>query len=202
MVVGVGGRIVVSAYVVCACRRVGIGRPWSVCAPRARHRPSSSLPCCPPGPRTWLQTFLRVSRAAAQVLPAAAWAGDAGNPTLFRLLGSLEPRGDGIGLAGLEGGDRQCLGNGLTQGGRNVPATPAELARGREGNDWSWAPARSWRRGAGNRCCPPGASRSVCDRERRVRWAERPVPQPPLRFEIRSRFSCRPWGRGTSPPIP
>lgn len=176
--------MVVSAYVVCACRRVGIGRPWSVCAPRAGHRPNSSLPCCPPRPRTWLQTFLPVSRAAAQGLPAAAWAGDAGNSTLFRLLGSLEPGEGGTGLARVEGGDRQCLGNGLTQGGRNVPATPAELARGREGSGWSWAPARSWRRGAGNRCCPSGASRSVCDRERCVCWAERPVPSPALRSAL------------------
>lgn len=47
----------VFAYVVCACRRVWVWRPSSVCAPRASHRPDASLPRCPPGPRLGCKLF-------------------------------------------------------------------------------------------------------------------------------------------------
>lgn len=59
----------VPAYVFCACRRVWVGCPWCVCAPRARHRPNSSLPCCPLRPPTWFQTFRPVPPAAARPSP-------------------------------------------------------------------------------------------------------------------------------------
>nr|XP_039318121.1 uncharacterized protein LOC120360962 [Saimiri boliviensis boliviensis] len=72
----------VSAYVVGACRRVWAGCPRRVCAPRGRRRPTSPLPRCPPGPLTWLQTFLPVPRATAPVLPTAARPGaQAGRPS-------------------------------------------------------------------------------------------------------------------------
>lgn len=62
----------VPAYVFCACRRVWVGCPWSVCAPRARHRPNSSLSCCPPGPRLGFKLFsgfLRRQRRPSPLQP-------------------------------------------------------------------------------------------------------------------------------------
>lgn len=60
----------VSAYVVCACRRVWVGCPWGMCARSEPELPrlsaSPAVHCFPP---TWLQTFLWVPPATPAGCP-------------------------------------------------------------------------------------------------------------------------------------
>lgn len=97
----------VSAYVVCACRRVWVGCPWGTCARSEPELPRlSASPDVHRFPPTWLQTFLRVPPATP-----------AGSPPL-----SLSPPEV---LRAARGWDRI--------GGSGVIGSPWRLARARIG---------------------------------------------------------------------
>lgn len=196
LVVSAGGRIVVSAYVVCACRRVWVGCPWSMCAPRARHRPNSSLPCCPPGPRLGFKLFSGFLGNSARPPPPCSPGGGLWQPSPHSPPGVLRAARGWDRIGGW--GNRQRLRTDPSRGWAERAAHASRTCWEERGKQPVLAPDRGLKRGedrAAGVARPTLLGESVCDRERCVCLAERPATNPRLRFEIRSPFVSCP-GRG------